>query len=241
MSCAGTQETVAAQPDQVTTSAHIRTSNSEPQSIRKTTMRTVTEQPRLPQDLSLQSPFAAAEVQHSCHKPEEMDALHTRKRARHETNGVAHSKLQQLATQFKQTAPHLLNQSDPIMIHRPTAQRPAAGTACSFGLQAFVSPPVSGLHAFNTTPAPACNPVQLPASCAFVPDSLATAAALANVINVTRSQAADLSKQYQYGAAQPDTAAENRALQRKCPCPCCLIAVSYCMSAYCSIADVRLS
>lgn len=226
LSCAGIQETVPAQPDQRTTSPHVRTSDSESQPVRKATMPSVTEQPRLPQEINLQSPFAAAEVQHSCRRAQDLDALHTRKRARHmapQSNGVSHSKLQQLATHFDKTAPHLLTQSDPIMIHRPTAQRPAAGTACSFGLQSFTPPPVSSLHAFNPAPALVCNPI--PASCAFVPDSLATAAALANVINVNRSQAADLSKQYQYGVPQPDTSADNRALQRKSALPYLLVCI----------------
>lgn len=173
---------------------------------------------RKPQDL--QSPFAAADVQQSSCQPQDLDAVHSRKRARHmppEADSFPQGQRQQLATHFKQTAPSMLGQSDPITIHRPTAQRPAAGAACSFGLQAFPSQPINGLHAFNAAAAaaPNYNPIQLPASCGFVPDSLATAAALANAVSMSKSQVADAARQYQQGAAQPETSADNRTLQRK--------------------------
>ena len=175
---------------------------------------------RQPQDLNLQSPFAAADVQQSSRQPQDLDGVHSRKRARHvapEADSYPQGQRQQLASHFKQIPPTLLVQSDPITIHRPTAQRPAAGAACSFGLQAFPSQPVHGLHAFNAAAAaaPTCNPIQLPASCGYVPDSLATAAALANAVTMSKSQVADAARQYQQGAVQPETSADNRTLQRK--------------------------
>lgn len=202
----------------------VKPANSEHQPIRKAVLRSAVtdQQDRLPQELNLQSPFAADEVQQSCQQrqPQDLDALHVRKRARHvtpEPDSLFHSKLQQLAKHYKQTAIPSLSQSDPITIHRPTAQRPTAGTACSFGLQAFPSPPVSGLHAFSAAAAaaaPLCNPSQ-PASCAFVPDSLATAAALANVMPINKPQAAVAGRQLQQEVVQPESSADNRILQRE--------------------------
>lgn len=221
---ADVQEPVPALFEQQQLDAPLKTRNHARQTASKAVMGPAhtDQQNRLPQDASLRSPFAAAEVQQTCQRqPQDLDALHIRKRARHvtpEPDSLTHSKLQQLAEHYKQSAMPLLNQSDPVTIHRPTAQRPTSGTACTFGLQAFPSPAVHALHALQQAAAtappiavPAGNQNQPPGSRAFVPDSLATAAALA--IPMNKSQATDAMNRLQHGMLQPTSSAENRTLQ----------------------------
>lgn len=165
------------------------------------------------QELQLQSPFAADDIQQPPPQLSVKNISHSRKRARQTSpveDSLTHSKLQQLALQYRQTGILPVSQSDPIMIHRPTPQRPTAGAAYSFGLPAVPSPPKHSMHAFSAAAAA----IPIHASCAFVPDSLATAAALANSVAIRNSPSAELDRQQQPSAKQ-EVSTDSRPLQSK--------------------------
>lgn len=131
--------------------------------------------------MTLQSPFASADVQISTAQPEVVEHVRNRKRARcpsADVDNIPLSKIPQHSNRQQNATAATLLDHNQVTLHRPTPHRPTASTPCCFGVPSATHP-----LQLRTSSIVAARP----AAPTVVPSSLATAAVLATANAASRS------------------------------------------------------
>lgn len=133
--------------------------------------------------MALQSPFASSDVQIGKVQPEPVSPVGTRKRARcasADLDSNPLSKVPQSSNRQQGPSAGTVPDQIPTTLHRPTPHRPTASTPCCFGVLPATHPLQLNQLKSSSLATTKPMPVVTPAAPSVMPNSLATAAALAS-------------------------------------------------------------